>query len=79
MGVCDANDVVAPLVDGLDHPGLRAVVVSGFTVTNANFEGILVTNAAEVTISGNLVTGNDKNLNPANLNVPCTVPGHSCV
>jgi parallel beta-helix repeat protein len=57
-------------VDGLDHPGLRAVVVRGFTVKNANFEGILVTNAADVTISGNLVTGNDRNLNPAELTCP---------
>ena len=49
-------------VDGLDHPGLRAVVVHGLTVRNANFEGILVTNAADVTIWGNKVTGNDRSL-----------------
>jgi hypothetical protein len=39
-------------------------------VTKANFEGIRVTNAAEGTISGNLVTGNDKGLNPADLTCP---------
>jgi parallel beta-helix repeat protein len=49
-------------VDGLDHPGLSGVVISGFTVKNANFEGILVTNASDVTIWGNQVTGNDKSL-----------------
>ena len=49
-------------VDGLDHPGLSGVVITGFTVENANFEGILVTNASNVTIWGNKVTGNDKSL-----------------
>jgi parallel beta-helix repeat protein len=51
-------------VDGLDHPGLRAVVVSGFTVKEANYEGILVTNAADVTIWGNKITQNDRSLTP---------------
>lgn len=49
-------------VDGLDHAGLSGVVVTGFTIKNANFEGILVTNASDVTIWGNVVTGNDKSL-----------------
>ncbi len=49
-------------VDGLDNPGLNNVVVSGFTVENANFEGILVTNASFVTITNNKVTGNDTSL-----------------
>lgn len=57
-------------VDGLDHPGLRNLVVTGFTVRNANFEGILVTNSADVTIWGNKVTGNDKSLDPASLSCP---------
>ena len=29
-------------VDGIDAPGLSNVAISGFTVKNANFEGILV-------------------------------------
>ncbi len=49
-------------VDGLDNPGLAGVVVKGFTVENANFEGILVTNASDVTIWGNHVRQNDINL-----------------
>ncbi|HTX35366.1 MAG TPA: right-handed parallel beta-helix repeat-containing protein [Bryobacteraceae bacterium] len=49
-------------VDGLDNPNLSAVTISGFTVQNANFEGIVVTNASGVTIMGNTVTGNDKGL-----------------
>jgi parallel beta-helix repeat protein len=43
--------------------GVWGVVISGFTVKNANYEGILVANATEVTISGNTVDGNDRSLN----------------
>jgi hypothetical protein len=50
-------------VDGLDNSGLSNVVVTGFTVKNANFEGILVTNASFVTITNNVVTNNDLSLN----------------
>ncbi len=49
-------------VDGIDAPGLSNVVISGFTVENANFEGILVANASSVSVSNNIVTGNDKAL-----------------
>jgi len=52
-------------IDGLDNPGLTNVLVTGFTVKNANFEGILVTNASGVTISQNIVANNDKSLEPA--------------
>jgi parallel beta-helix repeat protein len=50
-------------IDGIDNPGLREVVVNGFTIQNANFEGILITNAAFVTILNNSVIGNDRSLN----------------
>ena len=40
-------------IDGIDNPGLSKVVVTGFTIENANFEGILVTNASFVTVRGN--------------------------
>jgi len=49
-------------IDGFDAPGLAHVVVTGFTVENANFEGILVQNASAVTIWGNTVRENDQNL-----------------
>jgi parallel beta-helix repeat protein len=52
----------AILVDGLNNTGLSGVVISGLTLQNANFEGILVTNASNVTITGNIVTGNNKGL-----------------
>ena len=57
-------------IDGLDNPGLSRVVVTGFTIENANFEGILVTNASLVTIWQNEVIDNDKALIP-----PETCPG----
>ena len=57
-------------IDGMDNPGLSRVVVTGFTIENANFEGILVTNASLVTIWQNEVIDNDKALIP-----PETCPG----
>jgi len=51
-------------IDGLDSATpLSHVVISGFTVYNAQFEGILVQNASYVTISNNLVFDNDLALN----------------
>jgi parallel beta-helix repeat protein len=52
-------------IDGIDNPGLADVVVRGFTVRNANFEGILVTNASFVTVWDNEVTDNDLSLAPS--------------
>ncbi|HEX3986417.1 MAG TPA: right-handed parallel beta-helix repeat-containing protein [Acidobacteriaceae bacterium] len=44
------------------NAGVWNVVVSGFEVRNANFEGILVANASNVTLTGNHVHGNDQSL-----------------
>ncbi|HJT87769.1 MAG TPA: right-handed parallel beta-helix repeat-containing protein [Bryobacteraceae bacterium] len=52
-------------IDGLDHPGLSGVVVSNFTLQNANFEGLLATNSNQLIITQNHVTGNDRSLIPA--------------
>ncbi|MGH9687664.1 MAG: right-handed parallel beta-helix repeat-containing protein [Candidatus Acidiferrales bacterium] len=49
-------------IDGFDHHGLNAVTVSGFVVKNATNEGILISNASMVTVSGNYLTGNDVGL-----------------
>ena len=57
-------------VDGADNPGLNHVVISGFTVRNAMFEGILVTSASFVTIWANRVAHNDRSLDPAALICP---------
>lgn len=42
--------------------GVSGVVVSGFTVENANFQGIIVQNASFVTIWNNQVLNNNKSL-----------------
>jgi hypothetical protein len=47
-------------VDGYDHAGLSNVVVAGFTVKNAQFEGVLVVSASGVTIRDNTILENDK-------------------
>jgi parallel beta-helix repeat protein len=57
-------------IDGLDNPGLSHVTVQGFTVANANFEGILVTNSSSVTIQGNHVTNNNRGLDFATSSCP---------
>jgi parallel beta-helix repeat protein len=49
-------------VDGVHNPGLNGVAVSGFTVRNANFEGILIANAASVTVSDSIISTNNKSL-----------------
>jgi len=46
-------------VDGFDHRGLRRVTITGLTVENANFEGVLVVSASDVTIQDNSVINND--------------------
>src|SRR5579862_9431093 len=48
------------LIDGFNHAGLHNVTAAGFTVENAQFEGILAVSAANVTISHNSVINNDK-------------------
>lgn len=52
-------------VDGYDNPGLTSVVISGFTITNAQNAGIVVSNASNVTIEDNRVTNNDQGLSPS--------------
>jgi len=60
-------------VDGLGHPALGRVIIRGFTVENANHQGIVVTNASDVTIVDNHVTGNDRALQLAP-NAPPSCP-----
>lgn len=47
-------------VDGFDHAGLSHVSISGFTVKNAQWEGVLVVSASDVTIRDNKIADNTK-------------------
>jgi nitrous oxidase accessory protein NosD len=47
---------------GAPNPGVSNVVVSGFDIRNANFEGILVVNGSNVTLVDNHVHGNNQSL-----------------
>jgi parallel beta-helix repeat protein len=44
------------------HPDLSDVTISGPTVTNANFEGILLANVSATPVSSNKVLNNKKAL-----------------
>jgi parallel beta-helix repeat protein len=57
-------------VDGWDNNNLDDVIVTGFTVENANFEGILVNDADSTTIFGNIVRHNDRSLQTGNAVCP---------
>jgi hypothetical protein len=46
-------------VDGWDHRGLNNVIIAGFTVENALYEGILIVSASDVTVRANTVKDND--------------------
>lgn len=46
-------------VDGYDNHGLNNVTVSGFTVQNALYEGILIVSATDVTVRNNTIKNND--------------------
>jgi parallel beta-helix repeat protein len=59
--IIDATNLAnGVLVDGYNNPGLRNVTVSGFTVQNALYEGILVISTSDATIRNNNVLNNDK-------------------
>jgi hypothetical protein len=77
IGANNANTIIdargqsnGVYIDGLDNAGLSEVVVAGFTVQNANFEGILITNVSSVTVWGNRVVSNDLALNVSAASCP---------
>ena len=64
-----ANGIV---VDGSAATnGLSNVVINGFTIQNANFQGILVQNASNVTIWANQILKNDLALNTSGSTPTC--------
>jgi hypothetical protein len=58
-----ANGIMISGMSGAPAHNLYFVVISGFVVRNAKYEGILAANASNVTIVDNLVTANDTALN----------------
>ena len=57
----DATNLAhAVFVDGYDHPGLNDVNISGFTMENALYEGLLVVSASDVTVTDNTIKNNDQ-------------------
>ncbi len=57
-----SNGIFINGMAAMPNIGVSNVTVSGFTVKNANFEGILVANAYDVTLTKNRVVDNDKAL-----------------
>ncbi len=57
-----ANGIFINGMSAAPMPGVSDVIVSGFTIRNANFEGILVVNASNVILVGNKVFDNNKSL-----------------
>jgi len=54
-----ANGIFVNGMSAAPAAGVSGVLISGFKIRNANFEGILVANAADVTIIDNEVSDND--------------------
>jgi nitrous oxidase accessory protein NosD len=58
-----SNGIFINGISAAPMAGVADVVVSGFKVRNANFEGILAANATDVTLVENQVTDNNRSLN----------------
>jgi len=65
-----ANGIWVDGISAAPKAGVANVVISGLTVRNANFEGILLTNASNVTLVGNQVMDNDRSLDSASGTCP---------
>jgi parallel beta-helix repeat protein len=65
-----ANGIFINGMGAAPQIGVSNVLVKGFTVRNANFEGILIANASDVTILENEVTQNNRSLDIASAACP---------
>ena len=65
-----ANGIFINGMSAAPYAGVADVLISGFDVRNANFEGILVVNATDVTLVGNHVSDNNKLLDIADSACP---------
>lgn len=57
-----SNGIFINGMSAAPNAGVADVLISGFNIRNANFEGILVANATDVTLVGNHVHDNNKSL-----------------
>lgn len=58
--VIDATNLAnGILADGLNNPGLHDVIIAGFTVKNALYEGVLLLSATGVVVRDNSIINND--------------------
>jgi parallel beta-helix repeat protein len=55
----------------IDGPATAGTVMRGFTVRNANLEGVLVERTSDITIVDNLIAQNDALWDPNNVPEPC--------
>jgi Right handed beta helix region len=62
-------------VDGLDYPGVHDVILAGFTVENAQYEGVLLLSASDIIIRDNSLADNDKNPGLEFTGAPVGCPG----
>ena len=65
-----SNGILISGISAAPKAGVANVLVSGFDVHNANFEGILVVNASNVTLLDNYVQENNKSLEPSAATCP---------
>jgi len=72
--IIDATGLANGVVINGGTPGLSGAGVSGFSIKNANFQGILVENASNVAIWSNQVLNNNVGLNTSSASGP-TCPG----
>jgi Right handed beta helix region len=76
QSIIDATNLAHGIfVDGLHNPGLHNVIVSGLTVKNALYEGILVLSASDVTIHNNRILDNDQSSGLEFTGKPTGCPG----
>lgn len=64
------NGILISGMSAAPRIGVRNVLISGFRVRNANFEGILVVNASDVSLVDNQVINNNKALDIASAACP---------
>lgn len=60
-----ANGIFVNGMSAAPNAGVANILISGFNIRNANFEGILIANASDVTILRNHVYDNDRTLDIA--------------